>query len=221
MTYRVETPRLAQILPDGVFVEEQFGELHGELLDAEREIVSRALPRRQLEFSAGRSCARIALQRLGLQPQPILCGTAREPIWPPGVAGSITHCAGYCAAAVANHPRIISLGIDAERNEELPPGLFDLVVLPDEIPSSIGDSAAALAKLIFSMKESIFKAWFPITRQWLDFKDVRISFDLQPRTFSANIQVSAPEDVATRVKHAQGRFLIQDGYIFTSFCVIK
>jgi 4'-phosphopantetheinyl transferase EntD len=212
---------LAQILPDNVSVSERFGQFQAEMFETERKIVAQASPKRQIEFSAGRACARTALQQLGLQPQPILCGTAREPIWPPGIVGSITHCTGYCAAAVTNDPRVLSLGIDAEQNEELPPGVYDLIVLPGEIPPSIGEPAPALGRLIFSIKESIFKAWFPITRRWLDFKNVKISLNPELHSFSASLQMSAPEDIALRMKTAQGRFAIEVGYIFTSFCLMK
>jgi 4'-phosphopantetheinyl transferase EntD len=60
-----------------------------------------AVDSRLREFATGRSCARQALAGLGLAPAPILRGAKREPLWPAGIVGSITHCRGYRAAAVA------------------------------------------------------------------------------------------------------------------------
>ena len=84
-------------------------------------------PRRRAEFTAGRACARTALARLGLPAAPVLAGRAGEPRWPAGVTGSITHCAGYRACAVARTADLAALGIDAEPNAGLPAGLIESV----------------------------------------------------------------------------------------------
>ncbi|MFD0027341.1 4'-phosphopantetheinyl transferase family protein [Streptomyces sp. NPDC055059] len=92
----------------------------------------------------------------------------------------MTHCPGYRAAAVASRTRLLSLGIDAEPHAPLPAGVLDLVADPVE--------RAALARLarthpgvhwdtlLFSAKESVFKAWFPLMGSWLDFTDARLHF---------------------------------------------
>lgn len=76
--------------------------------------------RRQREFATARSCARTALARLGVPPVPVLASPRGAPRWPAGVVGSITHCDGYRAAAVAYTRDVVSLGIDAEPDEPLP-----------------------------------------------------------------------------------------------------
>ncbi|MGO2491777.1 hypothetical protein ACTXJG_14205, partial [Glutamicibacter arilaitensis] len=35
---------------------------------------------------------------------------------------------------------------------------------------------------------SVFKAWFPLTRQWLDFLECRISIDIPTQRFQASIR---------------------------------
>ena len=77
-----------------------------------------------------RTCARIALGRLGLPPAPLLSGPKREPLWPDGVVGSITHCDGYRAVAVARADQLASIGIDAEPHAELPAGILARIALP-------------------------------------------------------------------------------------------
>ncbi|MGL5405854.1 MAG: 4'-phosphopantetheinyl transferase family protein [Propionibacteriaceae bacterium] len=82
---------------------------------------------RQREYYSARSCARSALVKLGDTPQVIPTGKHREPLLPPDVADSITHCLGYRAAAVANLSHVASLGIDAEPNAPLPAGVLERI----------------------------------------------------------------------------------------------
>jgi 4'-phosphopantetheinyl transferase EntD len=91
-----------------------------------------AVPRRRAEFTTGRACARRALAELGVAPAAILSGDRREPLWPDGVVGAITHCAGFRAAAVGRATDYRSIGIDAEPDEPLVDGILELVSLPAE-----------------------------------------------------------------------------------------
>ena len=61
-------------------------------------------------------------------------GAKREPLWPAGVVGSITHCDGYRAAAVARATDLATVGIDAEPHEPLPDGVLAAIALPAEPP---------------------------------------------------------------------------------------
>ena len=71
-----------------------------------------------------------ASARLGVPPAPILPGERGAPQWPAGYAGSITHCAGYRAAAVARTREMLTIGVDAEPHDVLPDGVLDHVSLP-------------------------------------------------------------------------------------------
>src|SRR5258708_8108427 len=73
----------------------------GSLLSLEESLVAKAVPKRRREFTAGRNCARRALAQLGYPDFALLAGSHGQPLWPPGIAGSITHCDDYCAVAVA------------------------------------------------------------------------------------------------------------------------
>jgi len=149
------------------------------LFPEEREHIAQAVAKRRLEFAAVRRCARRALQELGYPPVPILPGEQREPQWPEGVVGSMTHCAGYCAAAVARTGDVSALGIDAEVHAPLPEGVLDLISLESErarlaelterTPGSVHWD-----RILFSAKESVYKAWFPLTRRWLGFEEADI-----------------------------------------------
>jgi 4'-phosphopantetheinyl transferase EntD len=71
------------------------------LFPEEEAVIARAVPKRRQEFTTARHCARTALATLGAPPAPILPGEMGAPTWPPGYVGTMTHCAGYRAAAIA------------------------------------------------------------------------------------------------------------------------
>lgn len=158
----------------------------------EAACVAQAVPKRQREFTAGRNCARRALEQLGWSPAPsILVGSRREPLFPPGVTGSITHTHDYCAAAVLplSAQGVLALGIDAEVNEPLEEGVARLVLLPAERRAAgTGEPGGLCAdKLVFSIKEAFYKAFFQVAGQYLDFLDACVDVAPAAGTFSLRV----------------------------------
>lgn len=136
-------------------------------------------PTRLAEFQLGRACARRALARLGMLPQAIAVGARREPCWPAGIVGSISHAGGMAVAAVAHRRSFAALGLDIEAAAALEPGLIDTVCRPEEarrLRSGSADAAAG-ALLVFSAKEAVYKALWPLVRRFIDFQDVAIILD--------------------------------------------
>ena len=106
---------IEEILPDGaIAVEARDDSADAALFPEEEALLASAIEKRRREFATGRMCAHSALQQLGYPAGAILRGSRGEPLWPEGVVGSITHCDGYRAAAVARSQEIVTLGIDAE-----------------------------------------------------------------------------------------------------------
>ena len=166
------------------------------LFPEEEALLARAVDKRRREFATARDCARGALAALGVAPVPILRGERGAPQWPPGIVGSITHCAGYRAAAVARASDVLTIGLDAEPDEMLPDGVLGSVSLPGE-RERLRDLAAAAPgtcwdRLLFSAKESVYKAWFPLTGRWLGFEDADITIDAADGTFEARLLTAAP-----------------------------
>lgn len=164
---------LTAILPPGVVAVDAVGDPpDGPLFPEEARVVARAVARRVREFTGARTCARSALSMMGTPVGPLPRGPGGAPVWPHGIVGSLTHCDGYCAAAVARRTTCRSVGIDAEPHLALPPGVTTQVTVPRE-----RDLIAALPgqicwdRLVFSAKESVYKAWFPLTGSWLGFED--------------------------------------------------
>jgi 4'-phosphopantetheinyl transferase EntD len=173
---------LAPLLPPPVVLVELTGDAVPEVLPTDAPLTSRAVPRRVAEFASGRWCAERALRQLGISGGPVGIGPHREPLWPAGVVGSITHSGSFRAAAVAHAVDVAALGIDVEAHRALPSEVADIVLTPGERIQFAGDGGV-LQLAAFSTKEAIFKAWFSRTGLWLDFLDVVLEY-LPPRSTS-------------------------------------
>ncbi|MER7761393.1 4'-phosphopantetheinyl transferase superfamily protein [Streptomyces sp. NPDC097619] len=190
------------------------------LFPEEERVVAAAVPARRAEFATVRLCARRALAGLGLAPGPLLPGTAGAPRWPDGVVGTMTHCRGYRAAAVARRTDLAALGLDAEPNEPLPqPGMLELVSLPEERGQlrSLAARRPSVCwdRLLFSTKESVYKTWYPLTGRPLDFDEARI--DLDPAgTFRAELLVDGPVVDGIRVTAFEGRWRTGRGVVVSA-----
>lgn len=153
--------------------------------------IAHAAPARREEFLQVRQCARRALTAAGFRAGPLLPGADRAPRRPAGAVGSMTHCTGYRAAAVAAVSRIRAVGIDAEPHEALPPEVGALITDAEERAAlerlSARHPRVHWGRLLFSAKESVFKAWYPLTGQWLDFHDARVTLHPESRTFTADL----------------------------------
>jgi len=205
---------LGELLPDEVTSDEAFCDLPGAwLFPDEQAAVARSVDRRRREFASVRSCARRSLIQLGLPPTAIVPGDRGSPQWPPGVVGSMTHCAGYRGAALAHSRDVTAIGIDAEPHDRLPDGVLDLIALPDELTWVTALRAKMpdvnWGRLLFCAKESVYKAWFPLTHQWLGFEDVRISVDAASKTFRGQLLVAGPILGGRALSMLTGRWLVR------------
>jgi 4'-phosphopantetheinyl transferase EntD len=211
---------IEEILHAGVVAAEAFDDsAEPDLFPEERAVVARAVPSRQREFATTRRGARLAMARLGIPPVPLLPGDAMAPQWPAAVVGSMTHCAGYRAAAVARSSAVRSIGIDAEPDEPLPEGVIDLVALPSERAHLAGLRASRPGvhwdRLLFSCKESVYKAWFPLARQWLGFDGATVRIDPVARTFTADLLLPGPVVDGAVLRGFSGRWLARGGLLLT------
>ncbi|MGH3888735.1 MAG: 4'-phosphopantetheinyl transferase family protein [Pseudonocardiaceae bacterium] len=220
---------IEKILPGAAACAEAFDDPPDAVLYPQEEaVISRAVDKRRREFRTVRHCARQALRELGLPPAAVLPGEHREPLWPPGVVGSMTHCAGYRAAAVARNRDLLTVGIDAEPHQPLPPGVLDAIALADE-QVRIGELIAAHGashwdRILFCAKESVYKAWFPLTQRWLGFHDAAVTIEpaaIDPTegTFSTRLLVRGPKIAGQTLTGFDGRWLIGDSLVITAIAV--
>lgn len=204
---------IAEILPAGVRSSEAFDDLApAPLFAAEDELLAGAGPKRRGEFATVRRCARHALGQLGIPPGPLVRGTGGAPVWPGGVVGSMTHCAGYRAAAVARAGEVDVLGIDAEPAQPLPRGVLGLVTGPEERDhlAELASDAPEMCwdRLLFCAKEAVYKAWFPLTEKWLGFRDATVEIDPGGR-FTARLRPgTSPSRFAGRWRAGDGLVVV-------------
>lgn len=208
------------------------------LLSAEALSIQRAVEKRRREFAAGRILARDVFARIAhidtCDAMPLLNDPDRVPIWPTGVVGSITHCHSLCAVAAATAIHSAGIGLDVEPAQALKDELVPYIVRASEhmrfevLPI---DARALGPILVFTMKEAVYKAIYPIRRRFLDFQEVeivRLSIASEAATvvdarddeskndawrgeFEADVLVAdaAPPGLA----RIAGRYRIVDGYI--------
>ncbi|MEU7830166.1 MULTISPECIES: 4'-phosphopantetheinyl transferase superfamily protein [unclassified Nonomuraea] len=214
---------IEHILPATVKAYDTFDDPPGTMLFPEEErLIQRAVDKRRKEFTTARLCARKAMERLGVAPVPVLSGLRGEPLWPLGVIGSITHCAGYRAAALAQAAGTI--GIDAEPDKPLAAGVVEAISLPQEREMlralAAEHPAVCWDRLLFCAKESVYKAWFPLAKRWLDFQDAAITVDPVRRTFTARLLVLGPRWQGQRLGGFTGRWMTGNGLIVTAIAVL-
>lgn len=170
------------------------------------------VPRRLAEFSAGRHAARAALAELGHAPVAIPQGADRAPVWPKGVAGSISHSRSACLAIASVTQR--GLGLDLEPDEPLSEDLWAAILLPDERRRAmVSADPGRAAMLMFSAKEAAYKAQYPLTRQLFGFETLEIVAEGdQFRHFRAVFHEAVGpfalgEAISGRFAHAEGHVL--------------
>ena len=148
--------------------------------------IVRSVTKRQAEFFFGRLAAHASLQRLGLpagtDTRAIGIGPSREPLWPPGAVGSITHGHGRAAALALGAHDVRGAGIDLETkvSASARAALLELAIDAQEC-AVLGQSALAgesfdmALTLAFSAKESLFKGAFGSVGRYFDFAAAKVS----------------------------------------------
>ena len=131
---------------------------------------------------AARMVARELMRRMDVAPQPVIKAVGGMPTWPDGMVGSLAHDATVAVAALAGRDDYLSIGIDIEPAEPLDPDLLDMVATPGEravIQEGIRKTiptAPLHGRLLFAIKEAVYKAAYPLDRVFLDHHDVEVDF---------------------------------------------
>ncbi len=215
---------LQEILPASVIaVETREDAMDVELFPVEQATLGKAVEKRRREFTTARACARAALAQLGLPPTAIETGERGEPRWPSGIVGSITHCDGYRACVVARASDILTVGIDAEPNAALPDGVLSQIARVEELgwlaELQREEPQIHWDRLLFSAKESVYKAWFPVARRWLGFEDAILTVDRLQRTFAARLLTIGSLPAEQPLARMSGRWLVHEGLVVTAIAL--
>jgi 4'-phosphopantetheinyl transferase EntD len=208
------------------------------LFPDEARSVERAVEKRRREFAAGRLLARELFAQMTsnetVRSASLLNDVNRVPVWPAGIVGSITHCRSLCAVAMTHAAHSAGIGLDVEpaepMNEEIERYVMRdaeyarLDVMPHEV-RTLG------SLLVFSIKEAVYKAIYPIRRRFLEFQEVEImalgiapeihvghrasgiAMDAQSFCGDFEAQVLVAEAAIPGIALITGRYRIADGHI--------
>lgn len=176
------TGLVARLLVPGLFGAEIWDEGQPVPIHPQEEVqVAGSSEKRRRDFALGRACARAALAGLGLEEAVIARSDHGAPVWPPGIAGSITHTDGYAAALAGKG--FAGIGIDAEHagavGRDLWPRLFSSA---EQQQLAAHAEPLLAATLLFSAKEASYKAW--AQKGAMTFRDIEIA--LGDGTFHAS-----------------------------------
>ena len=144
-----------------------------------RILAPRACRRKREEFALGRAAAHLALQELGFEdPSAVRRGEGGEPLWPEGIVGSITHCYPWSIAVVGKHSNRFVIGIDCESVQRAKGTDIGRLICRDDELQWVHNGGGYLGRLvmIFSAKETVYKAFYPLCQRYIDFKEVELSW---------------------------------------------
>jgi len=163
-----------------------------DLHPAERSCLSsRATPKRKTDFKLGRMACQVAMKAKGMPPQCILKGRMRQPLWPDGIVGSITHKRGIGIALVAEKSIFRGVGIDLERTDQpLNPEHFKKALYPAEMDWCLRILRLQEQRLcrMFSAKEALYKMLSPIIGGYVNYRDVILRWDPEKKAFISSLK---------------------------------
>ncbi|MFF8268239.1 4'-phosphopantetheinyl transferase [Streptomyces sp. NPDC016562] len=121
---------------------------------------------------------------------------------------------------------IAMLGVDAEPHGPLPDRMLESIALPRERRQVeaclVRYRDVRWDRLLFSAKESVYKAWNPYTGQRLEFEDADIDIDPEAMTFTARLLAPRPDlpaGVPPAPDRLEGRWLVSEGVVLTAIAV--
>ena len=184
----------------------------------ELHAVVSAVPARRREFACARACAHRAIRELGRTDGPILVGRDREPLWPAGVVGAISHTSALAGAAVAGAEDARAIGFDIEQADaDFHAAQRNLIFTPAELErlDALRASGLPAEVLLFSAKECVHKTLFPLTGLRLDYRDVSIDVEAGAGRFVAAVHDQRSINVAGTASIA-GTLLLTASHVISA-----
>jgi enterobactin synthetase component D len=178
-----------------------------------------AVPKRKAEFLAGRHAAQRALAELGWPGWDIATAADRSPVWPDGVVGTITHTRHHALASVARRDQVQALGMDAELflSQQLGAEVASMLVSDAETCylRSLPMGFEQALTIVFSAKESLYKALHPEVKVFFDFSAAELlHLDRERGAFALRLRA----DLSTRWPAGaviDGCYRLQDDHVLT------
>ncbi|MDT0177376.1 4'-phosphopantetheinyl transferase superfamily protein [Enterobacter sp. BRE11] len=133
--------------------------------------VQQAVKKRRAEYLASRWLAREVTGEIGIPDFLLKNHSDRSPVWPPGVQASLSHTDGAVALAMTRQPLCIGVDIESVMSLHTAEETAALLMSSQEearlraLPLPFSQAAT----LLFSLKESLYKALWPQLHQPMDF----------------------------------------------------
>ena len=128
--------------------------------------------KRKIEYVAGRVCAQKVLNQLGFENFALKSGEHREPLWPKGIVGSITHNKNHAIAVASKNLKAIGLDIEEIIDEKRFEKIKSQFISDSEEKNL--EINPINGTLVFSAKEALFKALYPIVHEYFGFMDAQV-----------------------------------------------
>jgi enterobactin synthetase component D len=174
---------------------------------------------RRAEFLSGRRCAHLAMAEAGYPPLPILRERDRSPAWPLTIVGSISHGAAVAAALIGRrHRSLIGLGIDIENlQREIRSDITRHILTPWEIErwQVTTPTVSRVVRIIFSIKETIYKTFFPLQKVRLGFQDAEVT-NITSTSFAARLLKNPVRFPVPVPMPLEGRLQLNDEFVFSA-----
>ena len=155
-----------------------------------------ALAKRKAEYIAGRHCAMAAMKAAGLEAVPPGYNSDRSPQWPGSVQGSISHSDGVAIAAVSTR-HYIGIDLETRINADTAASVAGMIMTATERQQFGERPDPQRLTLIFSLKESFYKAAYPQVGRFFDFSAVSV-LGLDPAMQQIRFRLEQSLSVALR-----------------------
>ncbi len=178
--------------------------------------------KRRSEFIRGRFCAHMAiLNQFNKRVYDIKSANDRVPIWPENVVGSLTHSEYYAGAVVASQEAMLGVGLDIENISRLKDEISKMIIFDSDVKRPNELTQQEYLALIFSAKESLYKALYPQVKKFFGFKAAALkSVDVKDKSFEIELIESLSDEISPQsLGVLRGRFLIIDCHILTSILI--
>jgi len=165
----------------------------------ERQAIATACVSRQREFATGRFCAHRLLSDMGVTCEEIGQGNNNEPLWPEGICGSIAHTAGACCVIAALTTQYKSVGIDIEKASRPISEPARRMFLNNDEMQCLSAKAGLFKNVhltVFSIKETIYKMLFPLTKKVIPFSAVSVQPLTDEGSFACRVNIDLSETIS-------------------------
>ncbi len=175
--------------------------------------------KRRREFLAGRYCALKSFESLGHSEKMNLAQTQKGiPLWPDQIVGSISHTSSLACSLVGKKSTYLSVGVDIERRDRFKQlkKIEKKILLPEEFELLNLKRENLYLTLIFSMKETVYKCFYPFVQKYFGFHEAQIydlNFEKGEFAFVLNNELLKSKNISNRGK---GFFFIEENYVLTA-----